>query len=54
MFRIAVLLAVLLGAGSVFQVVWERTGPSIDPLGNPNGQTSAPSEDTGPSIDPWG
>ena len=55
MFRIALLLALLLGAdSSSFQVIWERTGPGIDPWGNPNGQSSPPSTDTGPSIDPWG
>jgi hypothetical protein len=55
MFRIALLLAMLLGAGSsVFHAVWERTGPSIDPWGGPNGQSSPPSTDTGPGIDPWG
>lgn len=55
MFRIALLLALLLGTGSsVFQAVWERTGPSIDPDGKPNGQSPQPSTDTGPSIDPWG
>jgi hypothetical protein len=55
MFRIALLLALLLGAGSsVFQAVWERSGMGIDPWGNPNGQSSPPSADSGPGIDPWG
>jgi hypothetical protein len=55
MFRIALLLAMLLGASSsVFQAVWERTGPSIDPDGKPNGQSSPPPADSGPDIDPWG
>lgn len=54
MFRIALLLALLLGAGSVFQLVWERTGPGIDPWGNPNGQSPPPSTDRGPDADPWG
>jgi hypothetical protein len=55
MFRIALLLALLLGAGSsVFEVIWERTGSSIDPWGNPNGQSSPPKADSGIDIDPWG
>lgn len=54
MFRIALLLALLLGAGSSFQVIWERTGPSIDPDGKPNDHSSPPSADSGPEIDPWG
>ena len=55
MFRIAVLLTLLLGAGSpVLQVIWERTGPSSDPLGSPNGQSQPPSADSGPDIDPLG
>ena len=55
MFRIVLLLAMLLGAGSsIFQGVWERSGLGIDPWGNPTGQNSPPSTDTGPSIDPWG
>lgn len=55
MFRIALLLALFLGAGSaVLQVAWEKTGPSSDPWGNPNGQSPSPSTDTGPDIDPWG
>ncbi|MFL6293675.1 MAG: hypothetical protein ACJ759_22505 [Thermoanaerobaculia bacterium] len=55
MFRIALLLALLLGAGSsAFQAVWEGSGLGIDPWGSPNGQSSPPSTDTGPDADPWG
>ena len=54
MSRIALLLALLLGAGSNLQMVWERTGPSIDPDGKPNGQSPPPSTDSGPDIDPLG
>jgi hypothetical protein len=55
MFRIALLLAVLLGAGSsILQAVWEMTGPSSDPWGGQNGQSPPPAANTGPSIDPWG
>jgi hypothetical protein len=55
MFRIALILTMLLGAApSVFQAIWERTGPSIDPWGNPNGQSSPPPADSGPDADPLG
>ena len=55
MFRIALILALLLGAGSsVFHAVWERSGMGIDPWGNPTGQSSPPASDSGPGIDPWG
>jgi hypothetical protein len=55
MLRIALILAFLLPAiGGPLTSVWESTGASIDPWGNPDGQSAPPSIDSGLGIDPWG
>lgn len=55
MLRIALILAFLLPAiGGPLTSIWERTGASIDPWGEPKEQSAPPSTDSGLGADPWG